>query len=253
MLNDLTRLLRELKIVFHLLPWTAFLFWIFNGFRCVPILLKTRSVGILDQMFGTSFKIQWNRQILHFEQLDFGVVREIYGHLCYAKQGELKEAHHILDLGANSGAFTVFAAIEAPDARIEAVEIQSHLVQAIQHNVIQNRCEDRVSVRCAVVGGSHNQWTKSVLKDHPEIKKFDIEEYIAQVEVCDFLKCDVEGGEFLLFEGRLNWTKAVQKMALEFHPQEGDVNRLEETLKRQGFDVTRIDHSALGYFYCTRT
>ena len=168
-------------------------------------------------------------------------------------QGELKSAKHILDLGANSGAFTIFAAIEAPVARIEAVEIQSQLVKAIEHNVVQNQCEERVSVRCAVVGGSHNDWTKAVLRENPKIEKFNMEDYISKVGVCDFLKCDVEGGEFLLFEGELNWTQAVQKIALEFHPQEGDVTRLEHILKKQGFDVKRIDHADLGYFYCTRT
>ncbi|MBF0280752.1 MAG: FkbM family methyltransferase [SAR324 cluster bacterium] len=252
MLTDLHRLLQEITIVFRLLPLCYFFSWFFGGIRCFKILLKTRSVGILDQLLGSSFEVTWNHQRLRFDQLDFGVVREIYGHLCYAKPGELKNARHILDLGANSGAFTVFAALEAPEGQIEAIEIQSHLVRSAKLNVEQNHCEKKVNVRCAAVGSAHNQWVQTVLKEDPQIEIFDIENYISKVGTCDFLKCDVEGGEFSLFAGNLDWTRAVKKMALEYHPTEGDVDRLEQTLKKQGFDVKRVDHSCLGYLYCSR-
>ncbi|MBF0289394.1 MAG: hypothetical protein HQM14_16380, partial [SAR324 cluster bacterium] len=118
-------------------------------------------------MLGSSFKVKWNHRTLQFDQLDFGVVREIYGHLCYAKPGELKNAKHILDLGANSGSFCVFAALEAPYAQIEAIEIQSHLAQSARCNVLQNHCENQVTVRCAAVGGSHNEWVQTIMKEDP--------------------------------------------------------------------------------------
>jgi hypothetical protein len=72
------------------------------------------------------------------------------------------------------------------------------------------------------------------------------------VGVCDFLKCDVEGGEFKLFQGDLTWTLSVKSMSLEYHPNKGNPNELEKILKSQGFKVKRIDHRDLGYFYCTR-
>ena len=55
--------------------------------------------------------------------------------------------------------FAVFAALEAPDAQIEAIEIQAPLVRAVQRNLAQNHCDERVTVRCAVVGGAHNEWS----------------------------------------------------------------------------------------------
>jgi peptidoglycan/LPS O-acetylase OafA/YrhL len=67
--------------------------------------LKTRSLGVLDQVFGESFDVLWNNKRLHFRGVDFGVIREIYGHCCYVSKGQLIDARNILDLGANASRF----------------------------------------------------------------------------------------------------------------------------------------------------
>jgi FkbM family methyltransferase len=252
MLSDLNRLLKELWLVSRILSLPEFIRWVSGVSKCLGILAKTKSLGALDEAFSNSFNVYFNNKKLAFDGLDFGVVREIYGHLCYAKKGELKAARHILDLGANGGAFTIFALTEAPFAKVHAVEAQSELTDIIKLNIKNNGYTDRAVVECAVVGGFYNNWTKSLLISNPQIKEFDIHEYISHVGTCDFLKCDVEGGEFPFFQGDLTWTQAVKCMVLEYHPTEGNVDELEKTIKSQGFKVERVDHSALGYFYCTR-
>ncbi|MBR8833967.1 MAG: FkbM family methyltransferase [Stigonema ocellatum SAG 48.90 = DSM 106950] len=252
MLNDLNRLLKELFLVSLILPFPLFIRWISHPSKCLDLLAKTRSLGALDKVLHGLFNVIWNGKKKYFEQLDFGVVREMYGHLCYAAKGQLKEAHHILDLGANGGEFTVFALVEAPHAQVHAVEAQCELVEVVKHNIKQNGYEERAVTQCAVVGGFYDDWTQSLLESNPQIQEFDIREYIARVGICDFLKCDIEGGEFQLFQGDLTWTHSVKSMALEFHPTKGDVDELEKILKAQGFGVKRTDHSHLGYFYCTR-
>ncbi len=252
MLSHLNRLIEEFWLVSQILPSNLFIRWISGGSKCLKLIAKTKSLGALDRVFGESFDIFWNGKKLHFDRLDFGVIREIYGHLCYATKGQLKEAHHILDLGANGGAFTVFALAEAPHAEVYAVEAQSELAQIVKHNVKQNGYLERAVVECAVVGGFYDDWTKSLLTLNPQVKEFDIRKYISRVSTCDFLKCDVEGGEFPLFQGDLTWTQAVKCMVLEFHPTQGNVDELEKILKAQDFKVKRVEHSCLGYFYCTR-
>ena len=252
MLNDLNRLVKELFLVKKILPLPLFITWLLGTTKSLNILIKTRSLGILDRVFGESFHILWNNQKLYFTHLDFGVVREIYGHCCYVSKGNLKEAQHILDLGANGGAFTVFALSEAPEAKIYAVEAQSELAETAIHNINMNGFEGRATVECAVVGGFYDDWTKSLLNLNPQIKEFDIRKYIENVGICDFLKCDVEGAEFFLFKGDLTWTQSVKNMALEYHPDKGNADELENILKSQGFIVRRADHRNLGYFYCTR-
>lgn len=251
-INDLIRLLQEFLIVSKILPPSDFIRWISGATQCLNKLAKTRSLGALDLVFGESFDVLWNEKTLHFDNIGFGVFSEIYGHLCYAAKGQLQQASHILDLGANGGAFTIFALEEAPNAQVYAVEAQSELVAAAKHNVKQNGYEERAIIECAVVGGFYDEWTQKMLAKTPELQKFDIQKYISSVGVCDFLKCDIEGGEFSLFQGDLSWTRAVKNMVLEFHPTKGDVDELEKTLNAQGFRVKRENHSCLGYFYCTR-
>ncbi|MBO3460294.1 FkbM family methyltransferase [Aetokthonos hydrillicola Thurmond2011] len=253
MLSELKRLFKELWIVRRILSLPLFIKWLSGATTCLDVLLKTRSLGSVDKIFGDSFNILWSDKKLHFSRLDFGVVREIYGHLCYAKKGQLREAHHILDLGANGGAFTIFALVEAPHAQVYAVEAQSELVQVAKHNVHQNGYAERAIIECAVVGGFYDEWTKSLLKSNPKVKEFDIRQYIDSVGNCDFLKCDIEGAEFQLFTGDLTWTKFVKTIVLEFHPTKGDVDELEKILKLQYFQVERVQHSNLGYFYCNRS
>lgn len=252
MVNDFKRLLEELWLVSKILPISLFWRWILGIPQCFKTLLETKSLGALDRVFGDSFKIVWNQQILSFDGLDFGVFREIYGHLCYCNKGELKDAKHILDLGANGGAFTIFALEEAPYARVHAVEAQSEFIDIIEHNAKQNRHGDRVSLECALVGGFYNEWTNLLRQKNPTLKIFNILDYLSRVGTCDFLKCDVEGGEFYLFQGDLSWTQSVKRIALEFHPDYGDVDELEKKLKQQGFKIKKVDRSCLGYFYCSR-
>ena len=252
MLNNLYRFSNELLLVKKLLPLPLYIRWISGITKYFNILLETKSLGVLDKSLTKSFSIRFNNKKLYFKNLDFGVIREIYGHLCYAKLGELKNAKYILDLGANGGAFTIFALAEAPQAQVYAVEAQSEFVNIIKYNVQQNLYENRIVVKCAVVGGFYDDWTQSLLKSNPKIQEFNIYEYIETVGTCDFLKCDVEGGEFYLFQGDLSWTQAVKSMALEYHPDKGDPDELEKILQSQGFIVKRADHKHLGYFYCTR-
>ena len=252
MISELKRFLNELKLVSRILPPALFVKWLTGVPKCLDKLVKTKSLGDLDKNFGNSFDILWNSKTLHFERLDFGVVREIYGHLCYAAKGDLYTAQHILDLGANAGAFTVFALAEAPQARVHAVEAQPELLEAAKQNIQQNNYGDRATLECSVVGGFYDDWTNALQQKHPYLTTFDICKYIEKVGTCDFLKCDIEGGEFQLFQGDLSWTQSVKTMSLEFHPTEGNVDELETKIKSQGFQVRRVDHSCLGYFYCTR-
>jgi FkbM family methyltransferase len=252
MQNNFNRFIKELLIVKNILPFSSFLRWMSGIPKCAKALSKTKSLGVLDDEFGNSFVVLWNNKYLRFDNLGFGVVREIYGHNCYVKKGELKEAHHILDLGANGGAFTVFALTEAPNAEVYSVEAQPELIEILKNNIEQNGYEKRAVIECAVVGGFYDEWTKSLRESHPQVKEFNIHEYISHVGTCDFLKCDVEGGEFPLFEGDLTWTQAVKRMALEYHPNQGNVDELEKLLNQQGFQIKKVDHGVLGYFYCTR-
>jgi FkbM family methyltransferase len=252
LIQKLTQLVDEIKIVSAILASDQFYRWLFSLVLNIPGVIKTGSLGIVDRAFGDYFTIEWGQKKLHFDNLDFGVAREIYGHWCYAKPGDLKDMKYILDLGANAGAFTMFSLVEAPQAQVHAVEAQAHFIDIIQQNVDQNGCLDRLSVETAMVGGFHNTWAKEQSQKNPSLQEFNIQAYLKKVGWCDFLKCDVEGGEFGLFQGDLAWLKSVGKMVIEYHPEWGSVGKLEDVLTAQGFAVRHIPHGCLGYFYCSR-
>jgi FkbM family methyltransferase len=252
MINKLLLLIKEIWIVYKILPLPLFFRWFSALLNSLKTIIQQKSLGSVDSEFGESFDVSWNDQKLHFDKLGFGVVREIYGHKCYAQKDELKEALQILDLGANAGAFTVFALAEAPNAKITSVEAQPQFIEVLKNNIEQNGFGDRAVVECAVVGGFYNDFTNSLHTLYPAVKEFDIHQYISRVKQCDFLKCDVEGGEFPFFEGDLSWMRSVRKMVLEYHPDQGNVDELENKLRQQGFQIKKVDHSCLGYFYCQR-
>jgi hypothetical protein len=57
----------------------------------------------------------------------------------------------------------------------------------------------------------------------------------------DFLKVDIEGFEFDLFSGDIGWVRNVEKIAMEVHPDYGDVSALKSTLEKAGFRVWLLD------------
>jgi FkbM family methyltransferase len=251
-LNYTGRLIKEIAIVNKILPTDQFYHWLLGILESLPDLVREKSLGAVDIKFGDSFEVNWQGQKLKFNSLSFGVVREIYGHCCYANPGELEGSKHILDLGGNGGAFTLFALAEAPNAKVHAVEAQGDLIEILKHNVQQNGYLDRLTTETAIVGGIYNSWTKEQKKKNPDIDIFDIREYLNRVGYCDFIKCDVEGAEFLLFDENLDWTQAVKTMVLEYHPVWGSPEKLKTDLEESGFQVRQVDHGCLGYFYCSR-
>ncbi len=246
------KFVQEVRRVGSLLPPRQYLLWLSLIAQNWMLILRDKSLGSADGLFGEEFSIRWRGRTLHVRSMGLGVVREIFGQLCYARPGELLCARNVLDLGANAGAFTLFALLEAPRAKVHAVEAQQQLAKSLHSNVLANDLTDRVTVETAVVGGFRNAWTQDLKRKVPELHCFDIQGYLDRVGMCDFLKCDVEGGEFGLFEGDLSWTNKIRRIALEFHPKEGDVNALRQKLENANYRVKQADHGHLGYLFCSK-
>ncbi len=70
----------------------------------------------------------------------------------------------------------------------------------------------------------------------------------------DFVKMDIEGSEFALFESA-DWLKGVKALSMETHPLHGDPGAVLETLKRHDFsyavandDLDRVSDPAHANF-----
>jgi FkbM family methyltransferase len=136
----------------------------------------------------------------------------------------------VVDLGANIGAFTVFAACAVgPSGRVIAVEPHAPHVRAIEHNLAANRGAAPVSVVRAAAwstGGrgrlvrdssSESEWRIQPDLEGP-IPLTTLDDLTAGLAGrVDLLKVDIEGGEVEAFRGAAGTLERTDRVVVECH------------------------------------
>jgi FkbM family methyltransferase len=170
-----------------------------------------------------------------------------------------KRARSIVDVGANVGSFTVWAANRAPGARFVAVEPNPRTYGFLRQNVLENGLQDRVKVLNVAVG-TEPGWAGLELVDHPlgtrlarngvgdlavEVRTIERLLLDAGMRQVDMLKIDCEGMEYDLFKSMEERAlRSVRAVACEYHDEPGhDVRELEAALSSSGFAISRSDGS----------
>jgi hypothetical protein len=251
--NSLTQLLQERSRVQRLLTPQGFLRWNFLMIQALPRIISRKSLGPIDEGMGECLEFYAaDRRLLRMSGCSFGVVREIFGQNCYVDPAKIADARRILDLGGNAGAFALYALSSAAYARVHVVEAQPQFIPIIRDNVEQNGFAARVSLENALVGGAYNEWSRAIRRAHPHIRDFDIAKYLSGVGSCDFIKCDIEGGEYVFFTGDLSWTRLVRRIALEYHGTWSSGTNLKQKLISHGYSVQQREHGRLGYLLAER-
>lgn len=148
----------------------------------------------------------------------------------------------ILDIGAHVGIFSFLCAKLLPECQVIAVE--PHAINATNFAIgaIANKLKNVQLIPCAIGDGSPvilsaefantgssaayeknfrkfpKEWPRLVHKA-PSITLNELFERVAvnPGRYVDFLKCDIEGGEFYIFEDFKYW-KYVKAMTIELHP-----------------------------------
>lgn len=248
----LVRTLFELASVYRYLGIRQFFLWLAGFLRRLPSILSQKSLGPADEAFGTSFYVKPLSQWLRVDQSSTGLVREIMGQRCYTHDLHIPPPKTILDLGSNTGIFTLYALSVFPESKVHSVEAQPELVKHLISNITNNGFGPRWSHTNALVGGSFNEWSQTLSQQHPDIAEFDISSYLDTVGTCDLMKCDVEGGEYPFFENCSGWIRKIQAISLEYHGPAEQGQTLKSTLEKHGFHVTMRPHGHLGYLFCTR-
>jgi FkbM family methyltransferase len=202
--------------------------------------------------------------------------REMYCRNVYLRTGlTMPSAGWVIDLGANRGLFSVWAALTG--ARVIAVEAQQGFASEIHRLAVHNGVEDRISVETAVAGGvtvsgstigliaDDDVWATAShgTADRPADVSVPGLMSTYQLPWIDLLKMDIEGGEFaVLAAGEdLRWLRQVRQMALEVHTSAGNVPALIQRLRAHGFIIDLRDNDgnqvavsseAVNYAYCSR-
>ncbi len=185
----------------------------------------------------------------------------MFGRNIYLRTGlRIPTRGWVVDLGANSGLFTVLCAVEG--ANVIAVEVQRGFVPEIERLVaINGIAESRVKVEIATASSVDGRVTqRGVIADDDRWRTASHAETVrpARRSVPDLmahhhigriglLKMDIEGSEFTVLDDadRLDWLSQVDQLAIEVHPEHGDVNRIRRTLLRHGFQVMTTDDDGL--------
>ena len=173
----------------------------------------------------------------------------------------------IVDIGAHVGAFTVWAALRSPRARIVAVEPNPQTFAFLERNIRDNGLQERVITVNAAVGAESGAGTLELVehslgtrlaRDGVGSVKVDVQTLPsllqkAELVDVDMLKIDCEGMEYDVF-GRLPSAQLSRfgVIACEFHPDpDHTVKELDTVLGSSGFKVDRPD-APLGVLWATR-
>lgn len=252
MLRLLKRVLRELRIAWSLLGVFAAGRWALAAVASAHTVLRTGSLAVADRAIGSNFCVRVDETECCLQQGDFGVCREIIGHDCYRLRPLRGRIQTAVDLGCNCGTFTLMAVTLNPGCRVVAVDANPEFTTATLRNAEANGFGSQVEVLTCIVGRADVESIRQ-LEAHGAAEMFDPSKVLAALGGCDFLKCDVEGGEHALFSGDLTWLRGVKHLAIEYHWTKAEGDRLEAILRREGFVVERRPHRNLGYLYGSRS
>ena len=179
-------------------------------------------------------------------------IREMYVRDVYLGGGYLRLAGDmtVVDLGANVGAFTNLAVAHSPGIRVIAVEPSRSLNLAFARSVELNGASTRVQLIRAFVGGREGKQSEIVAHDnnYKDAPWITAGELIASCHVSqiDFLKCDIEGSEFELFQAPSALLALTQQLAIEIHSFAGDVEALIATIGGAGLAIGSISRAPDG-------
>jgi len=156
----------------------------------------------------------------------------------YAEAGfAARPGHTIVDIGANMGVFTVWAARRNPQAVVVSVEPGVEACGLLRHNIELNRLANVRVVQAACSGQTgprafyrRGDTAQSSLYNQDvygseflqagEVATVTLQELFAQqgIECCDLLKLDCEGAEYeILMNAPAAVLQRVERIAMEYH------------------------------------
>ena len=223
----------------------------------INLLLKKDIEPMVKLRNGLKFYINKNL-------LDVVVVIENFGgehNHDYFKNLNLSEKPVIIDVGAHVGSFSIHAANKYPKATIFSFEPDDLNYEKLIKNVTINNIKNVISFHKAVGNidgmtllysdnaGNFGTCGSSSMIVGPKSKQVlstKLESIFKenQIETCDLLKMDCEGGEYdIILNSKKEIFARINSIILEYHTvSTHEISELEQSLKNYGFQVTRISN-----------
>jgi FkbM family methyltransferase len=169
---------------------------------------------------------------------DRSEVTTLWHIFCAREYGIPADARTIVDLGANIGVFSLFAAERQPAAQIIAVEPFPSTFDRLQRMIAENELSERITpVRAAVQScngaaymnaqaGGHS-YARRIVGQTAEgsiaVPAMTVQSLLEQqhLDHVDLLKVDIEGGEYAMLEGcEPAQLRRCRVVAMEYHDAE---------------------------------
>lgn len=186
------------------------------------------------------------------------------------------EVRSVIDVGANIGFFTLFAAQMFPKARVVAVEPIGENHRRLAGLLAENKLERTKAIHAALAGHGDGitlrfdsteafttaatvfeqssfraDWAPAVVREE-RVESLTLERLLDGEEMprCDLLKMDCEGSEYeILYRAESGVLARVRRVAIETHPgpePEQQPRVLEAFLQRNGFETWRREAMLYG-------
>lgn len=172
--------------------------------------------------------------------------------------GKIEDNAIIVDIGANLGGFSVYAAYGKKQSRVYAYEPMPKNYDLLLENIKLNHLEDRIIPYKLGIGSQSGKRQLFLGEGSPfhtlfpgtkknasiEIEVISLERVFQQnaMDNCDLLKCDCEGAEFeILYGAPDHCLKKIKEIRLEYHNQDaqrGNIQALIPYLEKIGFQLT---------------
>jgi len=231
--------------------------WLFFVGRYFFDIAKQGNLQTADRAMGEGpFKVNLSRYGTSFTVVGgdaISGIREMYVRDTYLSDGLLliHDGDTVVDLGANMGNFTNLALSCGKHVRVVAVEPSTALNAAFCRSVGLNAgFMERVILIRAFLGKVSRKVQSMIGQDvnYHNVPWISETELIneGQLNKIDFLKCDIEGGEFKLLTSGSKLLSMAQNIAIEVHAFGGDVREFIGGLNRCGFSILAAKYDSDG-------
>lgn len=225
-----------------------------------------RSIRLtLRRWMFASLRLQWTtRSGIHLRianYADFTIYSEIfvdgdYDQALTLAGGACTDALNIVDLGANTGFFTLRAfdrllAGGWPRERIHVTAVEADTPTAadfVRRVHTENALSQRVRLLNGLVGRRDGQgllttdcWSSPASATSATMPYLNLSDALAPAKAIDLLKCDIEGAEQDFIESYRDILERTKVLVLEFHSRRCDIARCQALLQSYGFvNVTTL-------------
>lgn len=257
---QLRRAYADLRSVLRVAAPTSALLWAARLAARAPEVLRSTSLRAADSAWrrrGARFRTPSGRRVVLPGAYCAGA-REMYCRNVYLRTGlSIPAGGWVLDLGANAGLFSVLAAVEG--ARVVAVEAQQGFAPDIVGLAALNEVgpgrlhvevafaasgTPEVALVGALAGAERWRLASHAAPERPP--NVSVPELMSRygIDRVGLLKMDIEGSEFSLLhsDADTGWLARVDQIAMEVHPEFGEVARIVDLLRQRGFAVAVTDN-----------